>query len=131
MSKILGKDVIERKKSLAELVVSHLTDLGHQAKIIKNRTNSKEHTDRLLVESSIGLVHITALSSKDPNEKIPYQNNDQRWLADKEYVAVGWNTKDNRTFVFFIKSDDMLGRFDLSKTDLNALRNREYSKVFV
>jgi len=131
MSKISGKDVMARKQCLADLVVEHLTKLGHQAKIINNRTNSKEHTDRILVESSIGLVHITALSSTDPNEKIPYQNNDQRWLADKTYVAVGWNTKDKRTFVFFIKAQDMLGKFDLSKTDLNYLRNRDFSTVFV
>tara|TARA_R110002060_G_scaffold29939_3_gene40391 strand:+ start:1563 stop:1781 length:219 start_codon:yes stop_codon:yes gene_type:complete len=72
MSKISGKNIIERKKSLADLEVLQLTELGHEAKVINNRANSKNHTDRLLVESSIGLVHITALSSTDPNEKIPY-----------------------------------------------------------
>lgn len=130
MSRLSGKDVIERKKSLADLVISRLEGLGHKTRLVKNRTNSKNHTDRILVESDIGLIHVTALSSKDPNEKIPYQNNDQRWLADKSYVAVGWNTKDNRTFVFFIKAEDMLGKYDLSKTDLNSLRDKSLSIVF-
>lgn len=131
MHKILGTDAMERKKSLADLVISHLTELGHEATLLRNRTNSKEHTDRILIDSNIGLVHVTALSSKDPNEKIPYQKNDQRWLADKSYVAIGWNTKDNRTFLFFIKAEDMLGKFDLSKTDLNSMRDRTLSKVFM
>lgn len=131
MSKISGKSTLKRKNYLADLVVSHLIQLGHQAKIIQNRENSKKHTDLTLVESSIGLVHIIALSSKKPNEKIPYQKNDQEWLADKAYVAIGWNDNDNRTLLFFVKAEEILGNFELYKKDIKRLRDRDLSKVFV
>ena len=68
---ITGTTVLERKKCLAALVAGHLTSLGHTASIIEGRINSQGHTDRVLVESSIGLVHLTASVNRDPQGSIP------------------------------------------------------------
>lgn len=129
MPALTGKSVLERKKCLANLVVKRLVELGHKAQVVENRTNDAGHTDRVLVESSLGLVHITALSSTNPNDAIPYQAEEQKWIAGKSYSAIGWNTKDHRTLIFFVSANLMEGRTDLTKDSVRSLSSKELSFV--
>lgn len=129
---IIGKTVLDRKKCLASLVEEHLNSLGKAATIIENRTNSKGHTDRVLVQSSIGLIHLTASVNQDPDGSIPtsdYQDGSQDFLADKDFVAYGWNTKDKRTMIMFVPVDSVLGNKSLSKSQIRASSNRDYNVV--
>ena len=127
MPKIKGDNPQQRKLSLAEIVTDHLNSKELNAKLLKNRTNSEGHTDQVVVESDLGLIHITALSSKNPNEAIPYQGGDQKWLADKEYIAVGWNSDAKRMLIFFVKASNFIGRTDLTKPIVKELS--EFSAV--
>ena len=127
-----GKTILERKKSLAALVAHHLSSLGHSASVVEGRTNSLGHTDRVLVESSIGLVHLTASVNQDPDGSIPtsdYEDGGQSFLADKDFVAYGWNTKDKRTMIMFVPVSVVLGNKSLSKSQIRSASSREYSTV--
>ena len=115
MPKIEGENPQQRKLSLAGIVSDYLNGKNLNAKLLKNRTNSEGHTDQVVVGSDLGLIHITALSSKNPNEAIPYQGGDQKWLAEKEYIAIGWNADAKRTLIFFVKANNFAGRKDLTK----------------
>lgn len=129
MSKIKGDNIPQRKKSLAIIVCKHLNTLNLNAKLIENRTNSAGHTDRVVIESDLGLVHITALSSSNPNDLIPYQRGSKNWFEDKSYIAVGWNVSDGRTLVFFIPSKHFKERNDLSKSNIKPLCNKELTAI--
>ncbi len=129
---ITGTTVLERKKSLAALVAGHLTSLGHTASIIEGRINSQGHTDRVLVESSIGLVHLTASVNRDPQGSIPtsdFEDGSQDFLADKDFVAYGWITKDHRTMIMVVPIARVLGNMSLSKNQIREASVREYSTV--
>ena len=129
---INGKTVLERKKCLAALVARHLESLGHSASVVEGRTNSEGHTDRVLVESSIGLVHLTASVNREPDGSIPtsdYEDGSQSFLADKDFVAYGWNTKDDRTMIMFVPVANVIGNKSLSKSQIRSASRREYSTV--
>ncbi len=133
MSLLVGDTVPKRKKCLAELVKEHLIALGHEAKIIENRTNSAGHTDQVIVESAIGLIHLTASSSLEPNASIraaDYQEGEQAFLADKEFVVYGWNTKDQRTIIMFVPAKKIQGKASLTKSEIKQLSERTLNKVF-
>lgn len=133
MSLLVGDTVLKRKKCLAELVKEHLITLGYEAKTIENRTNSAGHTDQVIVESSIGVIHLTASSSLEPNASIraaDYQEGGQDFLADKNYVAYGWNTKDRRTIIMFVPAREIEGKASLTKNEIKKLSERTLNKVF-
>jgi hypothetical protein len=129
---IVGKTVLERKRCLASLVSAHLNSVGAEASIVENRVNSKGHTDRVLVLSSIGIIHLTASVNQDPDGGIPtadYQDGGQEFLADKDFVAYGWNTKDKRTMIMIVPVDAVIGKKSLSKSEIRQARIPEYSKT--
>jgi len=129
---IVGNTVLERKKCLAEIVASRLTSLGHTATLVEGRVNSKGHTDRVLVKSSIGLVHLTASVNQEPDGSIPssdFEDGSQSFLADKEYVAYGWNTKDKRTMIMFVPAADVIGNKFMLKDKIVSSSNRVLSFV--
>lgn len=129
---IIGSTVLKRKKCLAELVEKHLNTIGHKAKLIEKRTNSAGHTDRVLIESDIGLVHLTASSKLQSNERIRtarYKDGDQAFLADKAYVAYGWNTNDDRTFIMFVPVAMVKGKTSLTKTEIENLSERNLNAI--
>lgn len=128
--KILGRSVQLRKKCLANLVVEHLIALGHQAELLENVTNSAGHKDQVLVKSNIGLIHVTATESTDPNASLPvadYKDGGQSFLTDKKFVVFGWNSKDKRTCLIFVEPSRLLKLVSLTKPQLNKLKNKEYS----
>tara|TARA_B100000745_G_scaffold166791_1_gene109177 strand:- start:40 stop:450 length:411 start_codon:yes stop_codon:yes gene_type:complete len=132
MSFIVGDTILKRKKCLAELVRDHLTALGYEAKMTENRTNSAGHTDQFVVESSIGLIHISASSNLEPNASIRaanYQEGSQHFLAEKKYVAFGWNTKDKRTIIMFVPAKEVEGKPSLTKNEIKKLSERSLNKV--
>ena len=129
---IQGKSVQERKKSLAELVKNHLQDLGKSAELIFSRVNSKGHKDQVLVESEIGLIHVTTSSSNDPNSPLVtggFKEKEQDFLADKDFVVYGWCAKDGSTFLMFVDPQKLVGKDGISKQEITALRDRELSIV--
>lgn len=129
MPKIEGENPQQRKLSLAGIVSDYLNSKNLNAKLLKNRTNSEGHTDQVVVGSDLGLIHITALSSKNPNEAIPYQGGDQNWLADKEYIAIGWNADAKRTLIFFVKASKFVGRTDLTKPIVKELSEKSLNAI--
>lgn len=132
MSHIVGDTISKRKRCLAELVKEHLISLGHEAEVIENRTNSAGHTDQVVVESSIGIIHVSASSSLEPNACIraaDYQEGGQAFLVDKKYVAFGWNTKDRRTIVMFVQAKAVEGKPSLTKIEIYKLSERALNKV--
>jgi hypothetical protein len=132
MSLIVGDTVSKRKRCLAELVKKHLIALGHEAKLIDNRTNSAGHTDQVIVDSSLGIIHVSASSSLEPNASIraaDYQEGGQSFLVDKKYVAFGWNTKDKRTIIMFVNSKEVDGKPSLTKNEIKQLSERALNKV--
>lgn len=129
---ISGNTVLERKRCLAELVADRLISLGVNASLIENRVNSKGHTDRVLVESSIGLIHLVASVNEDPEGSIPtsdFQDGSQDFLADKDFVVYGWNTKDKRAMIMFVPIENVLGNKSLSKSQIKDANIRKYSYV--
>jgi len=127
---IVGKTVLERKRCLASLVSAHLNSVGAEASIVENRVNSKGHTDRVLVLSSIGIIHLTASVNQDPDGTIPtsdYQDGGQEFLADKDFVAYGWNTKDKRTMIMIVPVHAVIGNKSLSKGEIRRARIPDYS----
>tara|TARA_R110001599_G_scaffold58612_9_gene162321 strand:+ start:11215 stop:11613 length:399 start_codon:yes stop_codon:yes gene_type:complete len=129
---ITGNTVHERKESLAELVKNHLNKLGKSAEIILNRTNSAGHTDRVLVKSEIGFIHITTTSFSDPNASLVtggFVEKEQDFAEDKAFICYGWVTRDKRTFLMFVEPKHIIGLERISKQQITKLRNREFSKV--
>ena len=128
---IIGDTPLAKKKCLAKLVAQDLIEKGHKATIIENRVNSKGHTDRVLVDSSIGLVHVVASRNDDPNGSIltsDIDDGDQSFLMDKDFVAYGWNTKDKKkTIVKFVPVSFVLGKKSLSKDQIRDASNRDYN----
>ena len=132
MSLLAGETVSKRKKCLASLVAKHLISLGHEASVVENRKNSAGHIDRVVVESSIGLIHLTASSSREANAAIPaadFKDGDQSFLADKTYVAYGWNSKDQRTVIMFVEAAKIWGKKSLTKNEIRQLSERHLNKV--
>lgn len=132
MGFIVGETVSKRKRRLADLVKEHLHSLGYSAETVDNRKNAAGHTDQVVVDSDIGLVHISFSSSLEPNASISagdYVEGNQDFLVDKSYVAFGWNTKDGRTMIMFIHVNAVQGRLSLTKSEIKELRNRELSTV--
>jgi hypothetical protein len=128
--RITGASVQQRKKCLANLIVEHLLSLGKDAEILENKTNSAGHKDQVLVKSCIGLIHVTATESIDPNGCLPvadYKDGNQSFLADKKFVTFGWNTKDKRTFLIFVEPKSLTNQYSISKSQLVKLKNKEYS----
>lgn len=129
---IVGDTTPKRKESLALLVMEQFKQKGIEANLVKNRTNSEGHKDQVVLETEVGLIHLVATSSVDPNAGFPtgsYETNSQTYLADKDYVAYGWNTKDKRTFVMFVDPADVKGKESLSKSEIRDLKNKELSFV--
>ena len=54
---------------------------------------------------------------------------DQKWLAEKEYIAIGWNADEKRTLIFFVKSDHFIGRTDLTKPIVKELSEKSLNAV--
>ncbi|WP_312961139.1 hypothetical protein [Stutzerimonas nitrititolerans] len=132
MSLIIGDTVSKRKRCLAELVKEHLIALGHEAELVENRTNSAGHTDQVIVDSSIGIIHVSASSSLEPNASIragDYQEGCQDFLVDKKYIAFGWNTKDKRTIIMFVHAKEIEGKSSLTKNEIKQLSERILNKV--
>lgn len=106
---LIGNTPTQRKVYLAGLLVRHLNQMGYDAKTVKNYTNSAGHTDRILIESgSLGLIHVSAHSSLDQNENIKpanFQNNNQRFIADKNWIAFGWDRGDGTIVAHFVKPE--------------------------
>lgn len=130
MSLIQGKTVLARKFCLAELVASHLQSVGVEATVLKDRRNSEGHIDRVVVDSAIGLIHLTASNNEEPNGSIPtadFVGKGQAFLADKEFVAYGWNTKDNRTMIMFVPTLSVIGHNSLTKAEIRQFSNLQYS----
>ena len=129
---IEGKSKLDRKKCLAEIVAQHLVSLGHTASVVEGRINSAGHRDQVLVESSIGLVHLTASNNTEPGGSIlssDIENASQQFLADKSFVAYGWNTKDRRTMVMVVPIAAVLGNKSMTKDQIRLASVRELSKV--
>jgi hypothetical protein len=129
---IVGDTTPKRKESLAVLVKEQFDQKGIEANLVRNRTNSEGHKDQVLLETEIGLIHLTATNNVDPNSGFPtgsYETGSQTYLADKDYVAYGWNTKDKRTFVMFVDPANVKGKENLSKSEIRDLRNKELSFV--
>lgn len=132
MPLLIGDTVSKRKKCLAELVEKHLNAIGHKAKLIERRANSAGHTDRVLIESDLGFIHLTASSNLQPNERIRtarYKDGDQAFLADKAYVAYGWNTEDDRTLIMFVSAGAIKGKVALTKTEIEKLSDQNLNAV--
>jgi len=128
--RITGNSFLQRKKCLALLVVEHLTGLGEDAEIIVFEKNSEGYRDQVVVKSSLGVIHVIATASKDPNEKIliaNYNDHNQNFLAGKDFVVFGWNTRDKRTMLIFVKAIDLLGLISLSKSQIVKLKIKKYS----
>ncbi|WP_185822550.1 hypothetical protein [Xanthomonas sp. GW] len=127
-----GKSKLDRKRSLANIVVQHLMSLGHTASVVEGRTNSCGHKDKILVDSSIGFVHLTASNNLEPGGSIlssDIEEGSQQFLADKSFVAYGWNTKDRRTIVMVVPIAAVLGNKSMTKDQIRSASIREYSLV--
>ena len=130
---IVGSTKLDRKRSLAGIVASHLVSLGHQASVIENRVNSRGHKDLVLVESDLGLIHLTASINQEPGGSIlasDVGDGSQDFLADKSLVAYGWIAKDGRTIVMFVPVDAVKGNRAMTKDQIRAASIREYNAVF-
>lgn len=125
---------VARKRQLAELVAARLIALGHEAEVVRQNVNESGHTDRVIVRSSIGLVHTTASNQTDPNQPIPVADYDagrsQKFLEGKDWVAYGWVDRSRRTLVQFVRCEHVLGRPLISKTEILRLADRTLSIVF-
>lgn len=129
---IKGDTVHERKLSLAEIVKDHLNKLGKNAELVFNQTNSAGHTDRVLVKSDIGIIHLTTTSSNDPNASLVtggFIEKEQDFIKDKSFICYGWVAKDKRTFIMFVEPKNIGGLEGISKQQITKLRNREFSTV--
>ena len=129
---IEGKTKLERKRRLAQIVVDRLTSLGHTASIVKDRVNSKGHKDHILVDSQFGLIHLTASSNTDPAGTIltsDIEDASQAFLADKSFVAYGWNTQDSRAIVMLVPVAAVLGNKSMTKDQIRTASIREYTIV--
>ena len=129
---ISGETKLERKTALGHLVVKYLQSLGYKAELIKNRENSEGHKDQVLVDSDLGLIHLTATESIDPNASIRTANlidGTQAFLADKQYVAYGWNTRDKRTFVIMVEANKVRGCRMLEKKKIVSMKTKSLSQV--
>jgi hypothetical protein len=129
---IEGKTKSERKRRLAVIVVDRLTALGHTASIVEGRVNSLGHKDRILVDSSLGLIHLTASSNTDPSGSIlssDIEDASQAFLADKSLVAYGWNAHDGRSIVMFVSVTAVLGNRSMTKDQIRASSISGYTKV--
>lgn len=123
---------VERKRQLAELVAERLNALGHPAAVVSNRKNENGHVDRVLIESSLGLVHTTASVSTDPNGSIlvcDIEDGSQDFLAGKAFVVYGWVDRSGRTLMQFIPTAHVLGRRSMLKADILHLADRALSTV--
>ena len=122
-----------RKRQLAELVAEHLKSLGHDATVATGRLNPSGHRDRVIVESSIGLVHTTASSSTDPNCAILTSDIDdgsQRFLEGKDWMAYGWGDRAGRTLVQFVRTEHVRGRPSMTKQDIRRAADAVLSIVY-
>jgi len=129
---IEGKTKLERKRRLAQIVVEHLTSLGHTASIVEGRVNSRGHRDHILVDSPLGLFHLTASSNTDPAGSIlssDVEDAGQAFLADKSFVAYGWNTQDGRAIVMVVPVAAVLGNKSMTKDQIRSASIREYTTV--
>ncbi|WP_017909280.1 hypothetical protein [Xanthomonas sp. SHU 199] len=127
---IAGKSKLDRKKNLASIVAGHLVSLGHTASVVEGRVNSAGHRDQVLVDSAIGLVHVTASSNTEPNGSIlcsDIEDGDQSFLADKEVVAFGWNTGDGRTTVMLVPAEAVRGNKSMTKDQIRSASIRAYT----
>ncbi|MFZ3192485.1 MAG: hypothetical protein WA154_04660 [Moraxellaceae bacterium] len=133
MAHLMCDSVLERKNCLSSLVEGHLKNLGHSAEIIKNKMNSAGHTDTVLVSSSVGLVHCSATPSTKSNAYILVADFDaeggQDYLADKDWVAFGWNRKDKTTSIMFLSVEAVRNKRRMSKQEIIALRDRQLSII--
>ena len=129
---ITGDTVQKRKRCLAKLVEEHLRSIGHAANIVENRENSEGHRDQVVVDSDIGVIHVTSTESLEPNASIPlagYSDDSQKFLADKSFVAFGWNSKDKRTFLMFVDAKTIKDLLSLTKSEIKRMRDSDLSTV--
>lgn len=112
---------LTNKTKLANLVVEHLVKISIDAKLLKNRTNTKLFTDKVIVESKeLGLIHITATTNINPTRISVYGNPNYRHLADKDYFVYGWNT-DSGVSIYFLKKQHIENKSSLKVEDLITL----------
>ena len=123
---------LERKRQLAALVAEHLQSLGHEAEVVEEHRNDSGHLDRVIVHSSLGLVHTVASKVVDPNSEIPVSDRDgsQVFLQGKTWVAYGWVDRSGRTLVQFLRVEHVLGRTAMARTELVRLADRELSVMY-
>jgi len=129
---ITGDTVHKRKRCLAQLIEEHLRSVGHEASVVENRENSEGHRDQVVVDSDIGVIHVTSTESLEPNASIPlagYSDNSQKFLADKSFVAFGWNSKDKRTFLMFVDAKEIKDVLSLTKSEIKGMRDPGLSTV--
>lgn len=129
--RLKGGSIQKRKTCLANLVVEHLaaSGLDGEARVVGNVENNSEHadrkhTDRVLVSSpKLGLIHVMAISSTDPNGTIPFQREaaDKKWLDGKAYVAFGWNDRSNSTLIYFVEAETARQTFPTDKNSVRSL----------
>ena len=134
---LVGTTVSERKKCLAELVAKHLNEFfnSDDSEVVKSRVNSAGLKDQVVVESkNLGLIHLTATGSVEPNDTLvtcDFEDGNQNFLADKSYVAYGWNSRDGRTFLMFVKSENVAGKQGLTKSEIKEISEKKLNKVYL
>ena len=132
MPYLTGDSPKRRKESLATLVSEHLNTIEIKAEVIRDHVNATGHIDAVVVDSNIGLIHLTATGSTAINSVIPvsdYKDGSQGFLDDKDFVAFGWNDKDGRTFLMVVPVDQVRGKDRLQKAEIKNIRVREWSTV--
>ena len=138
--RLVGNSVPERKSCLADLVVEHLSRIDEngraldgRAEVLRNRQNSRGHTDQVVVNSPrFGLIHVMALSGADPNGSIPFhrEGTDHDWLADKAYVAFGWNALDGRTLIHFVEAETVRETPPMNKESVRQVATGQLTATF-
>jgi len=68
-----------------------------------------------------------AIGGTDPNGAIPFQDEgaNQSWLAEKSYVAFGWNDRLGRTLIFFADAQVVRETPPRNKEGVRRLANGE------
>jgi len=115
---IEGNSRTQRKKSLASLIVKHLTNLGFDVELINNYTNSEGDTSQVVVKSSeLGIIHLAVIAEEPTNSFQVYGKSHYPHMANKDYFAFGWNCNESYS-IYFISKDHILGRSSLKLDEL-------------
>lgn len=126
---IKGETVVERKKCLANLICEELRKKGNTAETLFNEKGESGHKDTVVISSNIGKIHVTATESKEPDSSFRGVQAGDTWMEGKDFVAFGWNTKDDRTMIMFTRPEDLPSGKSLSKDDIRKVNVKEYTMV--